>query len=60
MNIIDFIKKCGRHSVGLWRRCTNPMIFELSKLVPDQIYLCHRYKCLMGKKLNLDPPVTYN
>ena len=42
------------------RRITDPVGFELSKLVPDRLYLEHRYKKLMGKSLNLNPPVTYN
>ena len=60
MDFNEFGKKIIRHSIGVWRRVYTPILFELSKLVPDKIYLEHRYKRLMGKKLNLNPPVTYN
>lgn len=60
MTALEFIRKSGRHLLGYWNRLTGPIIYDLSKLVPDRIYLEHRYKKRMGKKLNLDPPVTYN
>ena len=52
--------KILRHGIRMIRRITDPVGFELSKLVPDRLYLEHRYKKLMGKSLNLNPPVTYN
>ena len=60
MDIKELANKVRRHAIGRYRRITAPFIYELSKLVPDRIYLEHRYRRLMGKKLNLNPPVTYN
>lgn len=41
-------------------KLSDKTIFELSKVIPDKCYLEHRYRRLMGRKLNLNPPVTYN
>ena len=60
MEIKELYAKILRHATAYVHRITNPIMFELSKLVPDKLYLEHRYKRLMGKKLNLNPPVTYN
>ena len=43
-----------------WNRLADPILFNLSKLEPDELYLRRRYKRLMGKDLNIYPPVTYN
>lgn len=60
MNYKLFFKKVkNRLKAEFWWRF-HRLSFFLSKLVPDRIYLEHRYKRLMGKKLNLNPPVTYN
>ena len=55
-----FVKKAVKELKGYCGLIAQPLFFHLSKLIPDRIYLEHRYKRLMGKKLNLDPPVTYN
>ncbi len=60
MTFKEFCRKARNHSLQYWNHFKNPIVFNLSKLVPDKIYLEHRYKRLMGKKLNLNPPVTYN
>ena len=60
MTFKTILLKSGRHLLGYWNRIADPVIYNASKLVPDRIYLEHRYKKRMGKKLNLDPPVTYN
>lgn len=60
MRFGEFCSKVVRHSVSYFRCIYLPIQFELSKLVPDRIYLEHRYKRLMGKKLNLNPPITFN
>lgn len=41
-------------------RLWNRIVFSFSKLIPDKIYIAHKYKSQMGKKLNLKNPVTYN
>lgn len=57
----ELCRKAYNHGVGWMRRTiTNPLQYELCKLIPDKVYLKHRYRRLMGKNLNLDPPVTYN
>lgn len=56
----EFIRKSINHSIGYSRRIAERIGFELDKLVPDRLYLEHRYRRLMGKRLNLNPPVTYN
>lgn len=58
--MIRIVKKIIRHGIGWLVRIGNLVVYELSKLVPDKLYLRHRYKRLMGKKLCLNPPVTYN
>lgn len=60
MTITGFIHYFVDHSIGLIRSVTRRIRFELGKMVPDRVYLQCRYKRLMGKKLNLNPPVTYN
>lgn len=60
MTFSEFASKCFRHTKGLVNRVNCTISFEVSKMIPDRIYLEHRYKRIMGKKLNLDPPVTYN
>ncbi len=57
----EFFRKVYTHGVGWMRRTiTNPLKYELGRFVPDKIYLAYRYKKRMGRKMNLDPPVTYN
>lgn len=34
--------------------------FKIFRLVPDEIYLKIKYRLMMGKKLNLKKPKTYN
>lgn len=60
MRISELLHKVIDHSIGHIRNVNERVRFELGKIVPDRIYLKHRYKRLMGKKLNLNPPVTYN
>lgn len=60
MNYKLFFKKViNRLKAEFWGRF-HRLSFFLSKMVPDRIYLEHRYKRLMGKKLNLNPPITFN
>ncbi len=57
----EFFRKVYTHGVGWMRRTiTNPLKYEFSKLVPDKFYIEHRYKRLIGRKPNLDAPVTFN
>lgn len=60
MTVKEFTQKVIRHLGGRIGQLLYPLLFEVNKLIPDKIYLQRRYKRLMGKKLNLNPPVTYN
>lgn len=60
MTFYTFIKKSINHLHGYCRRVYNTILFNVSKLEPDKKYLERRYKRLMGKELNLSPPITYN
>lgn len=60
MTCMEFLKKAKNRLRAEFFKYYNPIAFNISKLIPDKIYLERRYKRLMGKKLNLDPPVTFN
>ncbi len=60
MTINELASKLVKRIKAYWSRFSGPVFFHISKIIPDEYYLKHRYKRLMGKKLNLDPPVTYN
>ena len=51
------LKKEVRYRINYF---INKIAFPLSKLVPDKIYLAHRYKKLMGRKLNITSPRLFD
>ena len=35
-------------------------VLALTRFIPDELYLRIAYRCVTGKRLHLNPPVTYN
>ena len=39
---------------------TKRLILSLTRIIPDELYLRMAYRAVTGKRLHLNPPVTYN